>query len=146
MGKQWKWCLNFNFLELQNHCNGDCSHEIKRHLLLGRKVMTNLDSILEFFSGLDGRNICPQCRGPRLDLWVGKIPWRRKWQPTPVLMPRKFHGWRSLVGYSPCGHKEPDMVEWLLKKQHITKQRYYFTNKGPSGQDYGFSSSHVWMW
>ena len=32
---------------LQNHCRGDCSHEIKRHLLLGRKVMTNLDSILK---------------------------------------------------------------------------------------------------
>ena len=35
------------FWGLQNHCNGDCSHEIKRHLLLGRKAMTNLDSILK---------------------------------------------------------------------------------------------------
>ena len=35
------------FGELQNHCNGDCSNEIKRHLLLGRKVMTNLDSIFK---------------------------------------------------------------------------------------------------
>ena len=35
------------FLGLQNHCVGDCSHEIKRHLLLGRKAMTNLDSILK---------------------------------------------------------------------------------------------------
>ena len=39
--------------------------------------------------------------------------WRRKWQPTPVLLPRKFHGWRSLVGYSPWGHKESDTTEWL---------------------------------
>ena len=45
--------------------------------------------------------------------WVGKIPWRRKWQPTPVLLLRKFHGWRSLVGFSPWGHKELDMTEWL---------------------------------
>ena len=52
--------------------DGDCSHEIKRYLLLGRKVTTNLDSIL--------------------------------------------------------------------------KSRDYFVNKGPSSQDYGFSSSHVWMW
>ena len=37
----------FYFLGLQNHCRGDFSHEIKRHLLLGRKVMTNLDSILK---------------------------------------------------------------------------------------------------
>ena len=35
------------FWGLQNHCNGDCSHEIKRRLLLGRKVMTNLDSIFK---------------------------------------------------------------------------------------------------
>ena len=39
--------------------------------------------------------------------------WRRKWQPTPVPLPRKFHGWRSLVGYSPWGHKELDMTEQL---------------------------------
>ena len=38
-------------------------------------------------------------------------PWRRKWQPTPVLLPGKSHGWRSLVGYSPWGHKESDMTE-----------------------------------
>ena len=39
--------------------------------------------------------------------------WRRKWQPTPVLLPGKLHGLRSLVDYSPWGHKEPDMTEWL---------------------------------
>ena len=33
-----------------------------------------------------------------------------------------------------------------LPRQHIKKQRHYFANKGPSGQDYGFSSGHVWMW
>ena len=43
--------------------------------------------------------------------WVGKIPWRRKWQPTPVLLPGESHGWRSLVGYSPWGCKESDMTE-----------------------------------
>ena len=41
------------------------------------------------------------------------IPWRKKWQPTPVLLPRKFHGWRSLVGYSPWGRKESDTTERL---------------------------------
>ena len=50
------------------------------------------------------------------DPWVGKIPWRRKWQPTPVLLPGKSHGQRSLVGYSPWGHKESDITERL----HIT--------------------------
>ena len=46
MGKQWKQCQTL-FFGLQNHSDGDCSHEIKRRLLLGRKVMTNLDSIFK---------------------------------------------------------------------------------------------------
>ena len=40
------------------------------------------------------------------DPWVRKIPWRRIWQPTPVFLPGKSHGQRSLAGYSPWGHKE----------------------------------------
>ena len=47
------------------------------------------------------------------DPWVGKIPWRRKWQPTSVFLPGKSHGRRSLVGYSPWGHKESDTTEQL---------------------------------
>ena len=63
---------DFIFLGSKITADGDCSHEIKRRLLLGRKVMTNLDTIIQ-------------------------------------------------------------------------KQRYYFANKGPSSQGYGFSSGHVWM-
>ena len=48
--------------------------------------------------------IACQCRSG-LDPWVGKIPWRREWQPTPVFLPGKSHGQRSLVGYSPWGRK-----------------------------------------
>ena len=58
-------------------------------------------------------SICLQCGRPRFDCWVRKIPWRRKWQPTPVLLLGKYHGWRSLVGYSPWGHKELDKTEQL---------------------------------
>ena len=46
-----------------------------------------------------------------LDPWVRKIPWRRKWQPTPVFFSGKSHGQRSLAGYSPWGHKKSDMTE-----------------------------------
>ena len=46
-------------------------------------------------------------------LWVGKIPWRRKWQPTPVFLPGESHGQRSLVGYSPWGCKKVDKSEQL---------------------------------
>ena len=47
MGKQWKKVAEFIFLGSKITADGDCSHEIKRHLLLGRKVMTNLDSTLK---------------------------------------------------------------------------------------------------
>ena len=45
------------------------------------------------------------------DPWVWKIPWRRKWHPTPAFLPEKSHGQRSLMGYSPKGHKESDTTE-----------------------------------
>ena len=56
------------------------------------------------------------CQGRRLrrrgfSPWVGKIPRRRKWQLTPVFLPEKFHGQKSLVGCSPGGHKELDRSE-----------------------------------
>ena len=56
------------------------------------------------------------CRGRRHKRcgcvpWVEKIPWRRKWQTTPVFLPGKFHGQRSLADYSSWGSKELDMTE-----------------------------------
>ena len=42
---------------------------------------------------------------------LGRFPWRRKWQPTPVFLPAEFHGQRSLVGFSPRGCKELDTTE-----------------------------------
>ena len=41
-----------------------------------------------------------QCRRPEVDPWVGKIPWRRKWHPTPIFLPGEFHEQKRLVGYS----------------------------------------------
>ena len=49
------------------------------------------------------------------------LTWRRKWQPIPVLMPGKFRGWRSLVGYSPWGPKESDTTEQLHFHFHLPK-------------------------
>ena len=69
-----------------------------------------------FPSGASCEELTCQCRrhkGCRLNPWVGKIPWRRAWQLTPVFMPGEFHGQRSLGGYSPWGHKESDMTEQL---------------------------------
>ena len=58
-------------------------------------------------------NVYPQFGRPGFYPWVGKIPWRRKWQATPVPLPRKLHGWQSLVDYSPWGCKELDTTERL---------------------------------
>ena len=54
---------------------------------------------------------CRKCKRFRFNPRVGKIPWRREWQPTSVILPRKFHGQRTTVGNSPWGPKELDMTE-----------------------------------
>ena len=54
----------------------------------------------------------------RFQPWVGMISGSKKWQPTPIFLPGKFHGQRSLAGYSPWGHKELDMTEWLSTHTH----------------------------
>ena len=53
----------------------------------------------------------PEMQRPGFHSWVGKIPWRRKWQPTSVFLSGEAHGQRNLAGYSPWGHKELDMTE-----------------------------------
>jgi len=61
----------------------------------------------------------------QFNLWAGKIPWRRKWQPTPVFLPGEYHEQRSLVGYSPWDCKESDTTKLLTlcatEKQENTK-------------------------
>ena len=54
---------------------------------------------------------CSRHKRCGLNPWVGKIPWRRAWQPTPEFLPGESHGQRSLAGYSRQGHKESDMTE-----------------------------------
>ena len=56
---------------------------------------------------------CKRCTRCGFSPWVVKIPWRRKWQPTPVFLPGKSHGQRNLAGYSPWGRKELDTTYQL---------------------------------
>ena len=63
-----------------------------------------------------------QCRRHGFDPWVEKIPWTRKWQPTPGFVPGKSNGQRSLAGYSPWGRKE-SLHELATKQQW---QQQYF--------------------
>ena len=55
---------------------------------------------------------CSRRERRRFDPWIKKIPWRKEWQPTPVLLPGQSHGQRSLVGYSPWGRTELDMTDY----------------------------------
>ena len=60
---------------------------------------------------------------PMCEAWVGKIPWRREWQPTQVFMPKEFHGQRNLAGYSPSGCKNLNTTE-LLSLSHMYTHIY----------------------
>ena len=100
-GKTVETVTDFIFLGSKITADGDCSHEIKRCLLLGRKVMTNLDSIFR----------------------------RTGWHPTPVLLPGKSHGWRSLVGCSPWSRWESDTTERF--RVHISLSRIGGGNGNP---------------
>ena len=63
--------------------------------------------------------------------WVTKIPWRRERQPTPVFLPGKSHGQRSLAGYSPGGHKRV-RHDWATKQQHPQNPKILWMDHGRS--------------
>ena len=72
------------------------------------------ESLLGFPGGASGKEPACQKRWHKrlgFHLWVGKIPWRRAGQPTPVFLPGESHGQRKLAGYSPWDCKESDMTE-----------------------------------
>ena len=74
-------------------------------------IRPNLAGLWGYLGGASDKESTGQCRRCRFSPWVRKIPWRRAWQPTPVFLPGKSHGQRSLVGYSPQSHKESDTTE-----------------------------------
>ena len=77
-----------------------------------RLKLLSMHSLYELPWWLSGKESTCQCRRCKFDPWVGKISWRRKWQATPVFLPRKSHGQRSLAGYSQSmDRKVSDMTE-----------------------------------
>ena len=80
-----------------------------------------------FPDGASGKEPAYQCRRHGFDPWVRKIPWRRKWQPTPVFLPGEFHGQRGLEGYSPWGHKRVGHNIVTEQQQQIQGKRMVFS-------------------
>ena len=68
---------------------------------------------LRFRGDSDARKSAHNSRRPGFNPWMRMIPWRREWLPTPVFLPGKSHGQRSLVGFSPWGRKESNTTERL---------------------------------
>ena len=78
----------------------------------------------------NGKKPTCQCRRPRFVPWVGNIPWRRKWHSTPVDLPGKFHGQRSLAGYTPWGCKQSDTTEHAYTYVTIQWENIFSTPVG----------------
>ena len=89
-------------------CFATSPHE-ERDMLLWEHVLLDISS--QVLSGKE--STCQRRRHKRhgFDPWVRKTPWKRKWQPSPVFLPEKLHGERSLVDYSPRSCKESDVTE-----------------------------------
>ena len=89
---------------------------------------------------------CRRCKKHGFSPWVGKMPWRRAWQPTPVFLPGEAHGQRNLVGHSPWGPKEPDTTEGLSHGNSIHEEAFSKTGctvlRSPSSVR-GFQCLHV---
>jgi len=119
-GETMETVTDFLFLGSKITAGGDCSHEIKKCLLLGRKVMTNLDSIFREGNGNPLQCSCLQNPRDRKALWASIYEVTQSWTRL-----------KQLSSSS--------------SRQHIKKQRHYFATKGPSSQSYGFSSSHGCM-
>ena len=124
----------FLWLQLYIHhvlafCANSLAHTLPKYTWA--TVTTAYTKFGDFADGTSGKESNSQCRRRWFDPWVGKIPWRRKWQPIPVFLPGEFHGQKSPVGYSPKGSKESDATEHM--------QHFYFSFNFATGHNYRYS-------
>ena len=79
-------------------------------------IRAEIQGLPRWLSGEESACQCGRCQRHIFNPCVKKSPWRRKWQPTPGFFPGKFHGQRSLTGYSPWGRKESDTSEHACRR------------------------------
>ena len=226
MGKQWLTFLGGSKIT----ADGDCSHEIKRHLLHGRKAMTNLDSMLKSRDiSLPTKVRLVKAMVFQVVIWMCELDYKESWAPknwcfwtvvlektletpldckeiqpvnpkgnqswiftgrtdseaeAPILWPLVAKSWliwktkimssgpitswqidgetmergdrpyflglQNLCGWWPKPWHHKTLAFWKKgydkPREYIKKQRHHFANQALYSQNYGFSSSHVWMW
>ena len=88
-------CIS-NFLLFSLLFSFNTKREERNHRKIILKFQDFKGGLLQW---LKWQRVCLQCRRPGFSPWVGKIPWRKQWQPTPVLLPRESHEQRRLTGF-----------------------------------------------
>ena len=116
-------------------------YQVKENLISPSHLLWDITifGLPRWLSGKESACQCRRCKRRGFHPWVRKIPWSRRWQPTPVFLPGKFHGERSLEGYSPRGHK---------RVGHIWALTHIIMFKDPSQQmpdDLQMSLSEHWL-
>ena len=99
----WPWIFNPNYIFQKTKKTGIKNSYMKVYSM---NDFIHKSKIMELLSWwLSGKESVRHFRRPEFNPWFRKILQKRQWQPTPIFLPRKSHGQRSLVGYSPCGLK-----------------------------------------
>ena len=126
-----EWFIIINLVSVWNNISKLSQFSIDSHHFddlkpenISRSNWANLHNLAMFNTASLVAQTLKQWRRPRFDPWIGKLPSRRKWLPTPVLLPGEFHGQRSLVVYSSWGHKESGMTVWLTQITSFKTIRY----------------------
>ena len=108
-----------------------------KYIIYDINIICIIYNLYSVYQGSGKESTC-QFRGHSFDPWVGKISWRRKWQPTPVFLPGKSHGQRSLASYTPWGRKR--VGHNLATQQHIDQWDHLMTS-----MEYQFSKKELIM-
>ena len=142
---------DFIFLDSQITADGDCGHDIKRHLLLGRKAMTNLDSMLKSRDITLPTNVCLVKAIVFPIVMYGCESWTVKKAERRRTDAFELRCWRRLLRVPWTARRSNQSILKAispgisLEEMMLMLKLQYFGNKCPSSQGYGFSSSHVWM-